>query len=267
MHKAFIAIVVSLVLATAAYAHNPLEPVTNAQQTAANQEVSLNFTNTTGALYGRFVYAGSNPAGSRFFGFANYSGDFMQFSTANLMIFRAPGSTEQMRINSGGVTIGTNPDETATKFTVLGAIDVRGNIAAKFQDVAEWVSAFGDPSPGTVVVLSDEATDHVTASSTAYDTRVAGVVSAQPGVILGEPGESKVKVATTGRVKVMVDATSAPIAIGDLLVTSDRTGTAMKSVPLDLGGVPIHRPGTVVGKALEPLKEGVGEILVLLSLQ
>ena len=46
-----------------------------------------------------------------------------------------------------------------------------------------------------------------------------------------------------------------------------------KSEPLDLGGVPIHRPGTLIGKALDPLKEGEGEgegegeILVLLSLQ
>jgi hypothetical protein len=31
--------------------------------------------------------------------------------------------------------------------------------------------------------------------------------------------------------------------------------------------VAIHRPGTIIGKALEPLEGGVGEILVLLSLQ
>jgi hypothetical protein len=41
----------------------------------------------------------------------------------------------------------------------------------------------------------------------------------------------------------------------------------MKSVPVDLGGISIHRPGTIIGKALEPLASGVGEILVLLSLQ
>jgi hypothetical protein len=74
-------------------------------------------------------------------------------------------------------------------------------------------------------------------------------------------------VATTGRVRVKVDATSAPIRVGDLLVTSDKEGSAMRSQPLDLGGTPIHRPGTLIGKALEPLAKGVGEILVLLSLQ
>jgi hypothetical protein len=41
----------------------------------------------------------------------------------------------------------------------------------------------------------------------------------------------------------------------------------MKSLPIDVGGVRIHRPGTLIGKALEPLAKGTGEILVLLSLQ
>ena len=40
-----------------------------------------------------------------------------------------------------------------------------------------------------------------------------------------------------------------------------------KSVPVELGGLRIHRPGTLIGKALEPLAQGTGEILVLLSLQ
>ncbi len=105
------------------------------------------------------------------------------------------------------------------------------------------------------------------ASSLAYDMKVAGVVSASPGVILGTGGEGRLKVATTGRVKVKVDATHAPVVVRDLLVTSGVEGVAMKSVPVDLGGVQIHRPGTIIGKALEPLEKGVGEILVLLSLQ
>jgi hypothetical protein len=36
---------------------------------------------------------------------------------------------------------------------------------------------------------------------------------------------------------------------------------------VSVGGVTIHRPGTIIGKALEPLDKGVGEILVLLSMQ
>jgi hypothetical protein len=75
------------------------------------------------------------------------------------------------------------------------------------------------------------------------------------------------KVATTGRVRVKADASGGPIKVGDLLVTSGVEGAAMRSVPVDLGGVRLHRPGTIIGKALEPLERGTGEILVLLSLQ
>jgi len=66
---------------------------------------------------------------------------------------------------------------------------------------------------------------------------------------------------------VKVDASRGPIQIGDLLVTSDVAGVAMKSEAVNLGGVQLHRPGTIIGKALEPLAKGRGDILVLLSLQ
>jgi hypothetical protein len=172
--------------------------------------------------------------------------------------------------NSGSVGIGTsNPTKT---LDVVGTINASstitgGNIVAKYQDVAEWVPAARLVPAGTVVVLNPNKSNQVLASTQAYDTRVAGVVSAQPGLILGESGEGKVMVATTGRVKVKVDARRAPIHVGDLLVTSAEEGLAMKSEPLSLGEAQIHRPGTLIGKALEPMESGTGEILVLLSLQ
>lgn len=144
---------------------------------------------------------------------------------------------------------------------------VATNVAAKYQDVAEWVSASEALSAGTVVVVDPAKRNGVTMSRAPYDTTVAGVVSENPGVILGVESASKAAVATTGRVKVRVDATKSPIRAGDLLVTSDKPGMAMRSEPVDVGGVKLHRPGTLVGKALEPLASGEGEILVLLSLQ
>jgi hypothetical protein len=41
----------------------------------------------------------------------------------------------------------------------------------------------------------------------------------------------------------------------------------MVSRPLKMGETLMHRPGTLVGKALEALPTGRGEILVLLTLQ
>ena len=120
---------------------------------------------------------------------------------------------------------------------------------------------------GTVVILDPDRNNQVVASTQSYDSRVAGVISLQPGITLGERGEGRVLVAASGRVKVKVDASNGPIKNGDLLVTSDKEGFAMKSVPVEFGGVRMHRPGTLIGKALEPLAQGTGEILVLLSLQ
>lgn len=151
--------------------------------------------------------------------------------------------------------------------TVLGSITGATVIGATYQDLAEWVPSNSDLSPGTVVVLDPALGNGVMASSASYDTAVAGVVSAQPGIILGEAGAAKEQIATTGRVRVRVDASAAPIRVGDLLVTSDKPGMAMRSEPMDIGGRKFHQPGTIIGKALQALEGGEGEILVLLSLQ
>jgi len=197
-----------------------------------------------------------------------------------LEIANTPGFGNLLLMKSGGnVGIGTASPTSGYKLDVNGAINASGNInatgnitasgtiSAKYQDVAEWVPASRALPAGTVVTLDPTKSNHVEASSRAYDTRVAGVISLQPGITLGENGVGKVLVATTGRVRVKVDATAGPIQVGDLLVTSDKEGIAKRSEPLNLGGVQIHRPGTLIGKALEPLEKGTGEILVLLSLQ
>lgn len=180
-------------------------------------------------------------------------------------------STRRMTISADGrVGIGTNAPTHLLHVNGSAFISgtlTGGNIAATYQDVAEWVPATEDLAPGTVVVLNPEATNEVMPSLGAYDTTVAGVVSLQPGLILGEAGANKEQIATTGRVKVRVDASAGAIKVGDLLVTSDKRGYAMKSQPVKFQGRSFHQPGTIIGKALEPLEKGQGEILVLLSLQ
>ncbi|MDT5271515.1 MAG: hypothetical protein QOH49_3701 [Acidobacteriota bacterium] len=208
--------------------------------------------------YGSWGAVGTTGTGSFYYDVFNGAGDHVWRTTA--------AASERMRLtNAGNVGIGTNAP--ATKLHVVGDVTVTGNINAKWQDVAEWVPSTQKLSAGTVVVLDTRNSNHVLASTTSYDARVAGVISAQPGLTLGEAGEGKALVATTGRVKVKVDATRAPVQIGDLLVTSDVEGVAMKSEPINIGGRQIHSPGTIIGKALEPLEKGTGEILVLLSLQ
>jgi hypothetical protein len=167
----------------------------------------------------------------------------------------------------GKGTVGPNVTLDVQGTLHADTVTAENGIKAVYQDLAEWVPATGNMEAGTVVVVSPNARNEVSPSSYPYQTSVAGVISANPGVLLGRPGDDKAKVATTGRVKVKVDASHDTIRPGDLLVTSGKPGFAMKSQPVSIGGIEMHRPGTLVGKALEPLEAGEGEILVLLSLQ
>jgi hypothetical protein len=185
--------------------------------------------------------------------------------SSNRLNIGAGNVTRLTIANSGNIGIGTSSP--AARFHVAGDAQVDGNIAAKYQDVAEWVKAPTSLPPGTVVIIDPRNQNRVVQAEEAYDVKVAGVVSDRPGVLLGEAAGDKLKVAQSGRVKVKVDATFGPVAAGDLLVTSPNPGHAMRSTPIEVGPTVIHRPGTLLGKALEPLGEGQGEILVLLTLQ
>jgi hypothetical protein len=228
-----------------------------------------------GGGYRAITFGGPYPAYPNIYSNGSSSGYLVLNGPGALYLnWDAGGGTKTLiQANGGNVGIGTATPNSNYKLdvngntNVTGSINVTGNINAKFQDVAEWVPSTQKLPTGTVVVLDSTKSNHVIASTKGYDTRVAGVISARPGIALGEGGDSKVLVATTGRVRVKVDATRSPIHVGDLLVTSDVPGLAMKSEPVNIGGVQLHRPGTLIGKALEPLSKGSGTILVLLSLQ
>lgn len=119
--------------------------------------------------------------------------------------------------------------------------------------------------PGTVVVLGAEGS--LLPSRTAYDKRVVGVVSGagdcKPGIILDRKptADNRQPVALVGKVYCKVDAGHGPIEVGDLLTTSPTPGHAMRAAD------PKRAFGAVIGKALQPLKDGRGLISVLVALQ
>lgn len=128
------------------------------------------------------------------------------------------------------------------------------------------ISATSAPvDPGTVMVMGDDA--RLVECHRAYDKRVAGVISGagdyQPGIVLGRraPRPDHVPVALVGRVFCKVDASYGAIEMGDLLTTSDTTGHAMKAEDAS------KAMGTVVGKALAPLREGRALLPILVALQ
>jgi len=135
-------------------------------------------------------------------------------------------------------------------------------------DVAEYFPVEGSPESGTVMVVGPEGV--LQSSTTAYDTRVVGIVSTDPAVSLGvkdtgNPGE--VPIAVAGRVPCKVDASNGPIQPGDLLTTSDRPGYAMKAEPTMINGRGFYPDGTILGKAMGTLESGTGVIEVLVTLQ
>jgi hypothetical protein len=217
----------------------------------------LQFTNTT---------TGETAADGVYFGVLNGDPTFriMNQESGGIDMFTT-GARRVTVTAAGNVGIGTASP--TSMLHVAGNAVIDGNIGAKYQDVAEWVEACAALEPGTVVVIESGHTNHVEASTGAYDAKVVGAVSAQPGLILGEAGPNKVMVAQSGRVRIKVDASYGAIKEGDLLVTSPTAGHAMRSEPVNLSGVSIHRPGTLLGKALESFAGERGDILALLTLQ
>jgi hypothetical protein len=156
---------------------------------------------------------------------------------------------------------------------------------------------------GDVLVMDPMNPGMMRLAETASDPAVVGIVAGEPGVVLGggminidksesegeqqlegipvdtveesqadslEEGESYVQdqhqpetglyqaqapVALSGIVLCKVDAGYGSIQMGDLLTTSPTKGHAMRSVD--------YAPGTIIGKALEPLDAGIGLIKVL----
>jgi hypothetical protein len=134
-------------------------------------------------------------------------------------------------------------------------------------DLAERFETSHAPEPGTVMMIDPTAPGRVAICEGAYNRRVAGVVSGggslDAGVVLSaqEATEGTVPLALTGRVWVRCDATTRPIAPGDLLTTSPRPGHAMAAAD------PARAQGAILGKAMTSLESGTGLVLVLVTLQ
>jgi len=145
----------------------------------------------------------------------------------------------------------------------VSSLTIRGGA-----DLAEpFAMSHSGVEPGSVVVIDEENPGKLKASTRAYDKKVAGIVSGANGIRPGismiqedklEAGEN---VALSGRVYVKADTTAGPIEPGDLLTTSSTAGRAMRAADHD------KAQGAIIGKAMTPLKDGDGMVLVLVTLQ
>ena len=105
---------------------------------------------------------------------------------------------------------------------------------------------------GDVVTLDPGAPGAVRRSDRQEDRTVVGIA-------LSAAHDGWVEVATGSVALVRTDATYGAIRAGDLLVSSPASGAAMRAATAE--------PGTVLGKALEPLESGIRMIRVLVILR
>lgn len=132
-------------------------------------------------------------------------------------------------------------------------------------DIAEWVPVSEPVEPGDVLELDPDHAGHYRKSRGSCSTLVAGVVSTDPGFVLGSPTpDSRLPtpdmalLALLGIVPMKATDEGGPIQPGDLLTTSSVDGYAMKWNRED--GLAC----SLVAKALEALDSGTGVIQVLL---
>jgi pimeloyl-ACP methyl ester carboxylesterase len=156
------------------------------------------------------------------------------------------------------------------------------NFLAGAADIAEWVSVSEPVEPGDVLELDPENPGHYRRSRGPCSTLVAGVVSTDPGFVLGSSSptldsgpwtddshfptdnsrlatEDSALLALIGIVPVKVTNEGGPVKPGDVLVASSTPGYAMRWDP-EFG-----EACGLIGKALEPLEEKRGVILVILT--
>ncbi len=152
-----------------------------------------------------------------------------------------------------------------------GDLSIAGSYFCNAMDLAERTPAEEPLEAAEVVSLSSENEGELRRSRAAYEKEVAGIVSTDPGIVLGQGiDEAKedadtvkidgVDLALVGRVPVKATTENGSIEVGDLLVSSSKPGYAMRGDPEVVSG----SPGVVIGKAMESLESGEGKILVLI---
>lgn len=191
---------------------------------------------------------------------------------------RNPGANLEVHGSDSNLLALYNPDSSTTsaKFRVENDGTVRADgtyygadfVTGSGADVAERINTSEWVEKGDVVEVDPKHEGFFRRTKNSYSTRVAGVVSSNPGVVLGNDDEfssdkwqdNRPVLALTGRVPVKANIENGSIVIGDLLVSAPQPGYAMKCSDRS------KCTGAVIGKALEPLREGSGKIMAQVSL-
>lgn len=206
-------------------------------------------TNYTAGFHssdGADIFAGHNTGGE----------------TSSLFIVTRDNTNDSVYIGGGGSQCCGSPQWRGLRVFANGNAQLSGNMASgvgsHYSDVAENVPASMNVGAGDVVAVPASAgtygeTGFVLASEP-YQASTVGVITDSATMTMASP-EGRQPLALTGLVKVKVDARYGRIRPGDLLTSSATPGHAMRARK--------DVPGTIIGKALEPLDDGTGRVLML----
>jgi hypothetical protein len=116
--------------------------------------------------------------------------------------------------------------------------------------------------PGDILTVSSKGKAILTRSISEYSKDVIGIVSGNPSIITNNSGiEAKIyPIVLTGKALCRIDARKKTVKPGDLIVTSDTPGCGMTG-EIDS----FNKIGTIVGKALDKLDDGIGIIPVFVA--
>ena len=148
----------------------------------------------------------------------------------------------------GRIALRRSPDDTNQSSPM--------NIVEYFEvDDEEYLSA------GDILVASETGKSVLSRSRKEYNRAVIGLISGNPSLSVDNSGSEKkiYPVALAGKAMCKVDARNKPVNAGDFIVTSNTPGCGMS------GSInSFERIGTVIGKALDGLDNGIGIVPVFI---
>ncbi|MDQ0592365.1 hypothetical protein QFZ37_000734 [Chryseobacterium ginsenosidimutans] len=228
--------------------------------------VEANVDGTGSAVYGWVPNFGTGRAGY-----------FRNFNTANsqaVLSVTNVGTGTGFFVNhtgaSGNIAVFQSASANVARVDKTGKGFFNGGTQSSGADLAEAFDVEGNTSeyePGDILIISIDSDRTVEKSSKPYSNLVAGVYATKPGVLLTEENVDseligKVPMGVIGVIPTKVCLEGGKIKRGDLLVSSSKSGVAMKA---NLKKVKI---GQVIGKALQDYDQNeIGKIKVLVNIK
>jgi len=179
-------------------------------------------------------------------------------------------SRSPIALSATGVTM---PSSGTVTFRVRGKVPGSGSYLRLFwwaiycrrtgagADLAEYYRSTEPLGAGDVVAINFNEDKKINKSSQAYDPSSIGIVSSEPGMVLGNIDGTRQQsdaypVALAGRVPVKVSLEGGVIKRGDPLTSSSVPGVAMKA----------NSAGPIIGKAMEEFNGYSGQVMAFVNL-